>query len=228
VSRRKFIDLAEEIGVIQPLGKIFLRKACGEVRRLQIELPIEPALTLCTNLMASQLIQKDLLDNIASILRECEFAPDHLSLEITDSVFFEQQERAVDLLAKIHDLGIDLKVGNFGTGYSNLSYLTRLPVSSLKIDRTFVRDIRNCSDPARLARAVAMLARNLQLKVVAEGVETSGQLEVLQTLGCDSAQGGLFGEPMTYMELRDFLLRGEANQVSSLGFGEVTMLPVMQ
>lgn len=227
VSRRRFIDLAEEIGVIQQLGKLLLRKACMEVRSIQIE-HRATSLVLCTNLMASQLVQKDLVENITSILSDSDFSASRLSLEITDSVFFEQQERAVDLLARIGSLGIELKVGNFGTGYSNLSYLTQLPISSLKIDRTFVSMIGQGDDGIDLVRAVAMLARNLRLKVIAEGVETAEQLDELRTLGCDSAQGGLFGEPMNFSELRDFIERHDQQHLPEMGFDDLPVLPLVQ
>ncbi|MEP6850190.1 MAG: EAL domain-containing protein [Acidobacteriota bacterium] len=228
VSRRKFIDLAEEIGIIQQLGKLFLRKACKEIRNIQLERPSEPRLVLCANLMSSQLVQKDLLENIQKILADADFSPNDLSLEITDSVFFEQPQKAVDLLFRIRNLGIELKVGNFGTGYSNLNYLTQLPVSSLKIDRNFVRMIGQPEERGDLVRAVAMLARNLHLKVIAEGVETLEQLHELKLLGCDSAQGGLFGEPMNAVQLKAFIDGKVRPQIPSTGFYGVPVAPLVQ
>ncbi|MEP7074759.1 MAG: EAL domain-containing protein, partial [Acidobacteriota bacterium] len=228
VSRRKFIDLAEEIGIIQQLGKLFLRKACREIRNIQLECPSESRLVLCSNLMSSQLVQKDLLGNIQKILADADFSPNDLSLEITDSVFFEQQQKAVDLLFRIRNLGIELKVGNFGTGYSNLNYLTQLPVSSLKIDRNFVRLIGQPKERGDLVRAVAVLARNLHLKVIAEGVETPEQLHELKLLGCDSAQGALFGEPMDAVQLKAFIDGKERPQIPSTGFCGLPVAPLVQ
>ena len=228
ITRRKFIGLAEEIGVIQQLGRLVLRKACEEIRIIQVEHPTTPGLALCTNLMASQLVQKELVETIKSILADCDFSPKDLSLEITDSVFFEEQERAVDLLTRIHNLGIELKVGNFGTGYSNLSYLTRLPISSLKIDRTFVRTIGQELDRGDLVRALTMLARNLHLKVIAEGVETPEQLEELRALGCDSAQGRLFGNPMSLAQLSDFIGRREQHSLPEMPFDDLPVMPLVQ
>lgn len=228
VSRRRFIDIAEEVGIIAQFGGVFLRKACRDIAQLHRGSRIEPQLTLCTNLLSSQLVQKGLLDKISNILLETKFSPRSLSLEITESVFFEHQERAADLLTNIRDMGIDLKVGNFGTGYSNLAYLTRLPVSSLKIDRSFVAGIGAGGRNTDIVRAIAFLARNLGLKVVAEGVGSAEQLEELRLLNCDSAQGQFFGEPMNLELLQVFIDENQNRRLPDLAFEDLTVVPVVQ
>ena len=227
VSRRKFIDLAQEIGIIGQFGALFLRKACREIVQLQRQGDIEP-LILCVNLLSSQLMQEGLLERIKDILEDTNFTPRDLSLEITESTFFDHQEKAAVLLNQIGELGVDLKIGNFGTGYSNLSYLTQLPVSSLKIDRSFVSTIGGGTGNRDLARAVATLARNLGLKVVAEGVTSGEQLEELRNLSCDSAQGSYFSEPMDLDRLRTFIDENENRKLPPPGFSDVTVLPIVQ
>jgi diguanylate cyclase (GGDEF)-like protein/PAS domain S-box-containing protein len=228
VPRRKFIDLAQEIGIIGQFGSLFLRKACREIVQFQRQADIEPPLILCVNLLSSQLMQDGLLERIKGILTDTNFTPRDLSLEITESIFFDHQEKAAVLLDQIGQLGVDLKIGNFGTGYSNLSYLTQLPVSSLKIDRSFVSTIGDGLAKCDLVRAVATLARNLGLKVVAEGVTSSGQLEELRNLSCDSAQGSYFSEPMDIDHLRKFIDENENRKFPPPGFTDVTVLPVIQ
>jgi EAL domain-containing protein (putative c-di-GMP-specific phosphodiesterase class I) len=150
-----------------------------------------------------------LVKSIKEILRQTEFSPGDLRIEITESVFFEYQESAVEMLRELSAMGIELNVDDFGTGYSNLSHLMRLPISRLKIDKSFVGTIGRSSEDLGLVRAIVSLARTLGLKVVAEGVENTFQLEELKRLDCDAAQGFLFAEPMTIEELERFLTRDE-------------------
>lgn len=228
VSRRRFIDLAEEVGIIGQFGQLFLHKACREIVQFHRDSAIDPPLVLCTNLLSSQLIQDGLLEKITGILTDTGLPAGSLSLEITESIFFEHQERAASLLNELRDLGIDLKVGNFGTGYSNLSYLTRLPVSSLKIDRSFVATIGSGGGSSGLVRTISILARNLGLKVVAEGVETGEQLEELRLLNCDSAQGKYFSSPMNIEKLGRFIQENESRKMPIVELGDLTVFPTVQ
>jgi diguanylate cyclase (GGDEF)-like protein/PAS domain S-box-containing protein len=199
----KFIPLAEEIGVINRLCAQVMRKACrdiGTLRKANGE-----KFGFSVNLSVRQFAQKTLVQDLESILDETGFDARNLRLEITESVFFEHQDRAVAMLNQLRDDGIAIDVDDFGTGYSNLGYLTRLPLSKLKIDRSFVSMIDEHAGNDQIVRAIITLARNLGLSVTAEGVETETQLRVLRELHCESAQGYLFARPMEFGELRRFL-----------------------
>jgi len=191
----KFISLAEEIGLIEPLGENVLRMACLEFS--QIQAAGGPNLFLSVNLSWKQFANRHLVDRIKNILSETHFNPEHLKLEITESVFFEYQQAAIDMLISLRDMGIELNIDDFGTGYSNLSYLSTLPISSLKIDRSFVSMFDQTGSNPAIVQTIIMLAQNLGLGVVAEGVETSLQCEELIKLGCNSAQGFYFAKPMS-------------------------------
>lgn len=200
VSPDKFIPLAEEIGLIDTLCEHVLRRSCREIGHLDGG---RHAVSL--NLSCRQFAQASLGDRIRQILVDTNFAPSKLRLEITESVFFEHQERAAEMLDQMRLTGIEINIDDFGTGYSNLGYLTRLPVSALKIDRSFVSMIDDEGRNDEIVRAIITLARNLRLQVIAEGIETVGQLERLKELGCEAGQGFLFAKPMPAADLVKFL-----------------------
>jgi EAL domain-containing protein (putative c-di-GMP-specific phosphodiesterase class I) len=179
------------------------------MKRLEQELELGAPILLSVNLSCRQFARPSLVKSIKEILRQTEFSPGDLRIEITESVFFEYQESADEMLRELSAMGIELNVDDFGTGYSNLSHLMRLPISRLKIDKSFVGTIGRSSEDIGLVRAIVSLARTLGLKVVAEGVENTFQLEELKRLDCDAAQGFLFAEPMTIEELERFLTRDE-------------------
>ena len=201
----KFIPLAEETGLIDPLGELVLDKACTEIGRVYEEVGIE-SLKLSVNLSCRQFAQPFLVNQVKNILNRTEFPPRRLKLEITETVFFEYQERAIEMLNQLRDLGIDIDIDDFGTGYSNLGYLVRLPISTLKIDRSFVSLIDDQGANTELVRTIIAMAKNLGLRVVAEGVETPAQLEALKNLSCESGQGYLLSRPMSAEDLTRFLL----------------------
>ena len=201
----KFIPLAEETGLIDPLGELVLDKACTEIGRVYEEVGID-SLKLSVNLSCRQFAQPFLVNQVKNILNRTEFPARRLKLEITETVFFEYQERAIEMLNQLRDLGIDIDIDDFGTGYSNLGYLVRLPISTLKIDRSFVSLIDDQGANTELVRTIIAMAKNLDLKVVAEGVETPAQLEALKALSCESGQGYLLSRPMSAEELTAFLL----------------------
>ena len=201
----KFIPLAEETGLIDPLGELVLDKACTEIGRVYEEVGID-SMKLSVNLSCRQFAQPFLVNQVKNILNRTEFPPRRLKLEITETVFFEYQERAIEMLNQLRDLGIDIDIDDFGTGYSNLGYLVRLPISTLKIDRSFVSLIDDQGANTELVRTIIAMAKNLGLKVVAEGVETPAQLEALKNLSCESGQGYLLSRPMSAAELTSFLL----------------------
>jgi diguanylate cyclase (GGDEF)-like protein/PAS domain S-box-containing protein len=200
----KFIPLAEETGLIDPLGELILDKACSEIGRVYGSVRMD-SLKLSVNLSCRQFAKAFLVNQVKNILSRTEFPPTRLKLEITETVFFEYQERAIDMLNQLRDLGIELDIDDFGTGYSNLGYLVRLPISTLKIDRSFVSLINDDGANTELVRTIIAMAKNLELKVVAEGIETKAQLEALKSLDCESGQGFLLARPMAADELLSFL-----------------------
>jgi diguanylate cyclase (GGDEF)-like protein/PAS domain S-box-containing protein len=193
VSPERFIPIAEETGLIIPLGEWVLRTACKQIRMWRdagIDLPV------AVNLSACQFRQRNLAETIHRILSEVGVPPQCLEIEITESDVMENAESAIATLDELKARGISISVDDFGTGYSSLSYLKRFPLDVLKIDRSFVRDIAVDSDDAAIVEAIIALARSLEIKVVAEGVESEDQMEFLTRSGCDFAQGYLFSPPV--------------------------------
>jgi len=209
ISPGKFIPLAEETGLIDPLGELILDKACTEVGRIYRSVDRD-SLKLSVNLSCRQFAQPFLVNQVRNILNRTEFPPHRLKLEITETVFFEYQERAIEMLNQLRELGIHLDIDDFGTGYSNLSYLVRLPISTLKIDRSFVTMINDEGANTELVRTIIAMAKNLGLKVIAEGIESHSQLEALKNLKCESGQGYLLSKPMTAHELFIFLTAADS------------------
>jgi diguanylate cyclase (GGDEF)-like protein/PAS domain S-box-containing protein len=195
VSPMKFIPLAEASGLIVPIGEWVIRAACTQIRSWKADgLHVPP---LAINLSAIQVHQKTLVERIASILAELNVDACALELEITEGSLMNKTDEVVSTLHRLTSLGLRIAIDDFGTGYSSLSYLKRLPINKLKIDRSFVKDIRKGADDAAIVGAVISMARSLKLKVIAEGVETGHQLEVLRGLGCDYYQGFLTSRPLS-------------------------------
>ncbi|MGB7207503.1 MAG: EAL domain-containing protein [Pyrinomonadaceae bacterium] len=224
----KFIALAEEIGFIEPLGEYILRRSCIEIGPIFDALPDGNELTLSVNLSCKQFGQTDLVKKFKGILDETNFPARKLKLEITESVFFEYQEKAIEMLNEIRELGIEIDIDDFGTGYSNLSYLVRLPISTLKIDRSFVSPIDADGGNTEIVQTVLSLARNLGLKTVAEGIETATQMNALKKLGCDGGQGFLLAKPMKFNEIQDFLSDQENIDILQLPFDDVPIHATLQ
>jgi len=187
VSPGEFIPLAEETGLIVPLGEWVLYEACRQARSWQSS-GLQP-LRVAVNLSARQFRAENLLDTVRAALAAARLEPRSLELELTESAVMQDAESSVQILRRLSDLGIRISVDDFGTGYSSLSYLRRLPLDKLKIDRAFIREIATSRDDAEIVRAIVSLAHSLHLKVIAEGVETAEQLTFLRSLGCDQYQG---------------------------------------
>lgn len=226
IKPAKFIPLAEEIGVIDRLCAQVMRRACEEIGSLRS--PPGNRYSMSLNLSCKQFGQKTLVRDIESILDETGFQGDHLRLEITESVFFEHHEKAVAMLNQLRDDGIHIDIDDFGTGYSNLGYLTRLPVSTLKIDRSFIAMADANGHDDQILRAIITLARNLNLRVTAEGVETDAQLRLLKHLNCESAQGYLFARPMCFEDLRVFLEGSYEADPTRKAYTELPTLALVQ
>ena len=196
VGPDEFIPVAEETGLILPLGMWVLREAVGQLRHWQDEFGVEPPLTIGVNLSCRQFFQPDLVPQIEHTIREAGIDASCLRIEITESVMMERAEEASLALARLSALGVRLAMDDFGKGYSSLSYLHDFPFDTLKIDRSFVERLGVGGKHAQIVRTIVMLADSLGMDVVAEGVETVGQLSQLRDVGCRSAQGYYFARPM--------------------------------
>jgi diguanylate cyclase (GGDEF)-like protein/PAS domain S-box-containing protein len=190
----QFIPIAEDSGLIVPIGTWVIREACAQARAWQdAGLPVR---TMAVNVSATQLLDERFPELVFAILREAGLEPESLELELTESVLMKQAESAAAILQALRERGVKVAVDDLGTGYSSLSYLRKFPIDALKIDRSFVSHISAAGDDTSIVTAVISMARSLKLRVVAEGVETSEQLAFLQTHECDEAQGYLFSRPV--------------------------------
>ncbi|MGP1615233.1 MAG: putative bifunctional diguanylate cyclase/phosphodiesterase, partial [Pollutimonas bauzanensis] len=194
ISPAQFIPLAEESGLIVPIGEWVLRSACAQAMRWQ-RLGLPPMI-MAVNLSPRQFRQGDLRERLRQILADTGLRPEHLELEVTESAIMENAASAIRLLGDIHDMGVHLAIDDFGTGYSSLAYLKQLPVSILKVDQSFVKGLTSEADDAAIVTAIIAMAKSLRLAVTAEGVETLEQLEALKKLGCDNYQGYFFSRPV--------------------------------
>jgi diguanylate cyclase (GGDEF)-like protein/PAS domain S-box-containing protein len=206
VAPSDFIPVAEETGLITPIGEWVLRGACMQARKWQTL--GYPQLQVSVNCSAQQFRQEGLLDVVARTLQQTGLPASSLELEITESVIVEHAEHVIARLKALDEIGLKLSIDDFGTGYSSLGYLKRFPIHELKIDQSFVRDIGTDPDDAAIVSAIIALARSLGLRVVAEGVETAEQLAFLKKLGCDWAQGYLFSRPLPAEEIEPLLRNG--------------------
>jgi diguanylate cyclase (GGDEF)-like protein len=202
ISPGDFIPLAEETGLIEPIGEWVLRAACTQNKKWQDA--GYPPVKVSVNMSGRQFSKKDVTDTIVNILEETGLEPEYLGVEITESVIMQDVKSTISKLKRMHDMGISLSIDDFGTGYSSLSYLKLFPIDNLKIDRSFVFNITSDSTDAAIAASVILLAHSMDLKVVAEGVETEEQLEVLREQGCDYVQGFLFSKPLAAEEFVPF------------------------
>jgi diguanylate cyclase (GGDEF)-like protein len=194
ISPLEFIPLAEETGLIVPIGEWILRAACEQNKRWQ-NAGIAPV-RMAVNLSAVQFRQRDLYESVTRTLAATGLDPRWLEFELTESLLMRDAESGVKLLERFKSLGMQLSIDDFGTGYSSLSYLKRFPIDALKVDQSFVREMTSSSDDAALVTAIILMGRSLRLRVVAEGVETRSQLGLLRILQCDEIQGYLVSRPV--------------------------------
>jgi diguanylate cyclase (GGDEF)-like protein/PAS domain S-box-containing protein len=194
VPPTEFIPIAEETGLIEPIGEWVMATVCGQAyawQKAQL-----PKLRVAVNLSARQLDMSDLADMVEIVLADCRLEPQYLDLELTESLIMQNPEKAITTFIRIKEMGIGLSIDDFGTGYSSLSHLKRFPLDRVKIDRSFVRELHNDPDDKVIALTIISMAHNLRLKVVAEGVENDAQLHFLHEHGCDEVQGFYCGKPM--------------------------------
>jgi EAL domain-containing protein (putative c-di-GMP-specific phosphodiesterase class I) len=195
VSPVKFVPLAEETGLIVPIGRWVLMEACRQGRLWQDKYRLS-APSISVNLSAKQFHRADLIADVARALNETGLAPQALRLEITESVIMDDAESAIEMLRQLKALGVELAIDDFGTGYSSLSYLRRFPVDLLKIDRSFISGLGRSDEDTTITQAMIGLGHALSMIVVAEGIETIGQLVHLCSLNCELGQGNHFSEPV--------------------------------
>ncbi len=208
----KFIGLAEDTGMIAEIGDFVMHTACAQARAWKDQ--GYGRLHIAVNVSARHFRQANFLDSVVQTLRETRLDPVCLELELTETSIMENPEAAADLLTKIRNLGARVAIDDFGTGYSSLSYLKRLPIDTVKLDRSFVKGATSHPDDAALVMAIITLAHNLGLKVIAEGVETDEQMNFLRLLRCDEAQGYLFGKPVPADVFESALTPGPQRKLS--------------
>jgi diguanylate cyclase (GGDEF)-like protein/PAS domain S-box-containing protein len=209
VTPAEFIPIAEETGLIVPIGEWVLRTACAQARQWELQgFPLE----LAVNLSPRQFREKNLAAQVAAALAETGLPPDRLELEITETTAMVNPEQAIGVLTELRQLGVRLAVDDFGTGYSSLNYLKRFPISRLKIDRVFVKDIGTDSHDEAIIQATIVLAHRMKIEITAEGVETETQRDFLERAGCDEYQGYLFSRPLPVADL-DALLRAPGERL---------------
>jgi EAL domain-containing protein (putative c-di-GMP-specific phosphodiesterase class I) len=199
-----FIPLAEETNLILQIGDWVLNRVCEDYRNWQRTLASPGRVSL--NLSLKQLQQQRFLERVQAVFRAHNVSPTCLELEITETTLMDDAERTIRLLNSLYSMGLHLAIDDFGTGYSSLSALQQFPISTLKIDKSFVRDVAIDRDDAAIVSAIIHMGRSLGMDVVAEGVESQQQLEFLRAQGCDYVQGHLFGDPTTAEGMRELLI----------------------
>ena len=206
LSPAEFIALAEETGLIVPIGEWVMRRACQDNQRWQKE--GLPKVRVAVNVSGYQLQAKNFVTTVATVLEETGLAGECLEFEVTETVIMQNPDFVVGVLTQVRDMGIHISIDDFGTGYSSLAHLKRFSVNTLKIDRTFVQDIEKNSTDAAITSAIISMGSSLNLKVVAEGVETEGQFDMLKEKQCDEMQGYLFSKPVPVEAVAELLRDG--------------------
>lgn len=211
----EFISVADETGIILPINRQLLGDACRQLRSWQALFPSDPPLTVNVNIAPKQFAQPDLACEIGKTLQETGVDPSCVNLEITEAIAMADADRSTTVMTQLKGLGVQLDVDDFGTGYSSLSRLQRFPVDTLKIDRSFVSRMITDVETGAIVRIIVMLAHGLRLKVVAEGIETQEQADVLRDIGCELGQGYLYSKPVPAEDI-ELLLRNAANVTANI------------
>jgi EAL domain-containing protein (putative c-di-GMP-specific phosphodiesterase class I) len=208
VSPTLFIPLAEETGLIVPIGRWVIQTACAQNKAWQDQ--GLPALPVSVNLSARQFNDEGLLRDIEAALAESGLAAELLELEITESMVMYNPDKAVMLLTELRAMGISIAIDDFGIGYSSLSQLKRFPINTIKVDRSFIKDLMNNKEDAAITGAIIAMGQTLKLNVIAEGVESADQIGFLRTHNCNEMQGFYFSKPIPENEFADMLRSGKA------------------
>ncbi len=203
----EFIPVAEETGLIVPLGEWVLRTACAQNKAWH-EVGFPP-MTIAVNLSARQFRERNLREIVAAALADAGLEARYLQLEITEGIAMQDTDFSIATLRALREMGVEISIDDFGTGHSSLSYLKRLPINAVKIDQSFVRDIAFDPDDAAIASAIIAMARHLGLSVIAEGVETDEQLAILREQQCSQFQGYLYSRPLPPDEVEEMLRRNK-------------------
>ena len=202
ISPAHFIPIAEKTGLIVPMGYWVLRQSCRQYQQWQRE-GIAP-FKLSVNLSLRQLQEPDLVQRIQEILRETGMNPQHLALEITESLMFQEPDKAIARLHQLKRLGIQIAIDDFGVGYSSLSYLKDLPIQTLKIDKSFLDDLLTIQKNQVILQSIIELGHRLTLNIIAEGIENQEQLTVLRQMNCDYGQGYFFSRPLEFSDITQY------------------------
>lgn len=205
VPPNEFIPISENTGLIVPMTIQILHSACNQVALWQARNPGGPLLSVAVNLSGKHFAHPNLVDQINAVLEETRISPSSLKLELTESAVMENAETAILMLKEIKKTGVQISIDDFGTGYSSLSYLHRFPIDLLKVDRSFVSAMEENTENGEIVRTVIALAKALNLKVVAEGIESIHQFHQLRILGCEYGQGYLFSKPLPVVEIEKLL-----------------------
>lgn len=204
----EFIPICEETGLILSLGEWVMEAACAQLRAWE-ENPGTRALKVSVNISANQFRQEDFVDKVVRVLEKTGVDPARLELELTESMFLENIDQSIAKMQRLRDIGVLFALDDFGTGYSSLSYLKRLPLSQVKIDRSFVRDITDDTNDEVIVQTIIKMGQTLGLEVIAEGVETEQQRRLLERYGCENFQGYLFGKPVPVAEFEEAVLTAD-------------------
>ncbi|WP_438463775.1 putative bifunctional diguanylate cyclase/phosphodiesterase [Marinomonas sp. PE14-40] len=213
ISPDRFIPIAEETGLILPLGEWVIRTACKQLQKWREQ--GYPEISLSVNLSGRQFMQADLVYMVKEVLAETGVNPKNLELELTESMLMADADQTIEKLHGFRELGLSLSIDDFGTGYSSLAYLKKFPIQTLKIDRSFVRDLGSNSDDNAIVKATIAMASSLNLKVIAEGVENYSQLNVLKSYECQEVQGFFFAKPMSSNDFSVYMQKESGNQSKS-------------
>jgi EAL domain-containing protein (putative c-di-GMP-specific phosphodiesterase class I) len=197
VAPDHFVPLAEQTGLIVPLGRWVLREACRQLAAWQAGGLVHDGVRMSVNLSAHQLLAAGIADQVVDILDETGLQPHQLELEVTETALMVEPERAGEVLSAFTDLGVSVAIDDFGTGYSSFAYLQRFPVDVIKVDRSFISRVVDGPEQAALAHAIVKLAQTLRIQTVAEGVEEPAQVDILRTWGCSRGQGWLWSRSMS-------------------------------
>jgi EAL domain-containing protein (putative c-di-GMP-specific phosphodiesterase class I) len=214
VQPAQFIPVAEETGLILPIGQWVLHEACAQIKAWQ-QNALTRDLVLAVNVSPKQFRQPDFVAQVRAALKHHAINPERLKLEITESILLENIEETITTMQVLKEIGVRFSLDDFGTGFSSLQYLKRLPLDQLKIDRSFVRDIAIDSSDKAIVRTIIAMAQSLGLGVIAEGVETEEQLQLLLDSGCSHYQGYLFGKPIPIEQFEALLNQGRQSAATN-------------